>query len=802
MDLDGGGATIYSPPIDVSPLFSHQLEADVKTEALKFNEAYLSITFFDADRSYQETYESSRVTEAPDWERLRIGPVMPKNRDIRFAVIGLHLVPTDRSDLYGSAMFDNLCLARLPRMSLSANRDFNIFFEPKDVEITCDVSGTQRNDHVLCLELIDLSGKTLARSEIRMSDDRPTGTNKNGVIRDVSFERLPSQGGFAGTVTWCPPVKEFGYYHVRASMEGNNGPILQRAISFGVARRHRELAGGEFGWSLPRGEQPLGCDELVDLLEITGVTWVKFPVWGSYRDEAARNRIAHFSDRLNALGIEMVGMLDRPPDELQQAFGNKKHLTVAEVFLAPEVWQPAVDPMLIQLALKVRCWQLGLDSDESFIEFAGLNEKVQEIRTHLRHYGQRTRLVMPWQWMNEIPIGENPPWDCLALSTDPAFTPKELSEYVPTLSGSSEDRAECWVNLAPLPKNKYTVTTRVQDLVLRMLMAKVRNVDAVFLPDPFDPMADVLNADGSPAALFLPWRTTVGMISDCEYLGQLVLPNGSQNHVFARGGEAIIAVWNNRPTVEELYLGEDVRHQDLWGRDIPIRRTGSKQIPKQAISVGPLPTFVTGLNTAIARWRLSLQFEQSGLESVFGRQQVARFTVKNTFAQGVGGEVVVQTPDDWDVKGNRTYIKMATNEEIVRDLSVLFHTDASSGPQRLRLDFNLSADKQYRFSVFRDLQVGLGDFTVELNTWLDDNGRLIVEQTLINKTEQRLNFNCLLFVPGRRRLRQQVLDLKPGRVVNAFILDDGDELIGQKLWLRAEEIDGQRLLNFDITAEP
>jgi hypothetical protein len=49
-----------------------------------------------------------------------------------------------------------------------------------------------------------------------------------------------------------------------------------------------------------------------------------------------------------------------------------------------------------------------------------------------------------------------------------------------------------------------------------------------------------MQVDGTPAELFLPWRTTATAISGGEYLGQMQLPGGSINHVFVRDGEAIL----------------------------------------------------------------------------------------------------------------------------------------------------------------------------------------------------------------------------------------------------------------------
>ena len=59
----------------------------------------------------------------------------------------------------------------------------------------------------------------------------------------------------------------------------------------------------------------------------------------------------------------------------------------------------------------------------------------------------------------------------------------------------------------------------------------------------------------------------------------------------------------------------------------------------------------------------------------------------------------------------------------------------------------------------------------------------------------------MLFAPQRRRQRRYVLDLGPGRDTQAYVLPRGRELIGKTIWLRAEEIGGQRILNYQIVVE-
>src|SRR5262249_26324006 len=139
----------------------------------------------------------------------------------------------------------------------------------------------------------------------------------------------------------------------------------------------------------------------------------------------------------------------------------------------------------------------------------------------------------------------------------------------------------------------------------------------VFVPQPFHDDTGLLNKDGSPGELYIPWRTTATLLGGTQYLGSLPLPGGSVNHVFAREGQAVMVVWNDSPCRETFYLGDDVRQLDLWGRDRAIKTKKSDQIatndpedrPETTIEVGPEPTFLLGLDAGLTRWQIRARFE-------------------------------------------------------------------------------------------------------------------------------------------------------------------------------------------------
>lgn len=805
INLDGGAAAVYSPPIRVHPQFSYVLEGFLKTERLQHDVAYYSVAFMDEHQNRLSSHRSPPLRDATQWRRIRLGPLIPPDAQARFAVVGLHLRPeAEEADLQGAALFDDVWLARVPQVSLHTGSRHNVYTELGNVEITCQVSGVVEPNPEIRFALLDVAGQQVDQWQTRLAGQPQSpapDAGPRGAPHLVDSSRPPwantqaqPQTAYVGSVSWKPSLPGNGFYRVRATMQGSGGSQRRQTISLVVIDPVVNRSAGEFGWSLPQGEHPLPIRTLVGLLIHAGISWVKFPVWFSDHDPELAERLAWFAERLSNDEIELVGVLDQPPPDARKRFGEATRLPAAAVFAEPAVWQPVLDPVMTRLSLKVQWWQLGTDMDTSYVDYPNLPAKIQEVKGHLRRFGQSIRLGIGWHWINGTPAPGDAPWDFLSLSATPPLTSEELKTY---LDGDAYGRAERWVVLQPLSSSQYDVRTRAHDLVVRMLAAKVGGAKRMFLPEPFSPEHGVMNPDGTPGELLLPWRTTALMISGTQRIGSLSLPHGSQNEVLVRGDTAVMVVWNQNPVDEVIYLGEDVRQVDLWGRQTqPASDQG-----RQVIRVGPLPSFVTGLNPAIARWRLSFKFDNDRISSVVGRPQTISYQVSNSFPQGVSGQVRLDTPEVWGPPPAPLRFKLAATEPLSTSFSVTLRGDASSGRQNIRINFDVAADQRYQFSVYRTMDVGLGNISIELSAHVNRDNELVVQQRMINQSEQFVSFNCYLFAPNRRRLRHQVFELGRGTDKRIFVLPRGDQLKGKMIWLRAEEIGGDRVLNYRLKVE-
>jgi hypothetical protein len=788
MSLNGGAAAMASPPIEVGPEFSYVLECRVKTIGLVHNVAYMTLQFFDTQDKELAYHESARVTTTDGWMKLAIEPVAPPAPDSAYAVITLMVVPKGKTDIQGEVLFDDVWLGHMPRMTVLTSGRHNVFAESENFEVTCKISGILEHDPIISFELVDISSRGVDRASQKLK-----GTiveRKNARIERIKGLWRHAIKGFAGEAKWSPASVAPGFYRVMVTMRGRDGLMQQREVTFAVVRPERPLPNGEFGWSLPRGEHPLELNQMADLLGHAGVSRVKFPVWHSANDLARGNKLVRFAERLGELNISIVGLLSEPPADIRGHFGTGKELYAANVFTSePELWYRSLEPTMTRLSSKINWWQLGFDQDSSFDGFPGAEAAVRGVKRQLEQFGQQAHLGVGWRWVSDVPTVADPPWEALALSAEPPLTDTELDAY---LVASRERGSQRWVVLEPLPRERYTMEVRAADLVQRMIAAKFGGAEAVFVPDPFNSQHGLMNEDGSPGELFLTWRTTSLALSGATYLGQIPMPGGSQNRIFSRANDAVMVVWNVKPTQEELYFGKEIEVIDVWGR----RSTPPVDQGRSKIAVGPLPTFITGVSAPIMRLGMDFAFTVQRLPNVYGKPHRSGFVVTNHFPQGMGGTITLNLPAEWRRKIKPFAIKLATGESRTYPFDIVIPIDANSGPQNIRVDFDIQVDEHYQFSLDRQIEVGLGDVTIDVTTSVTPAGVLVVKQEMTNNTDQVVDFKCYLSAPNERRMQSQVYRLGRGKDVKFYRYPNGHELLGKTLYLKAEEVDGLRTLNY------
>ena len=810
IDLNGAAAVAYSPTIDVSPLYSYVLEGQLKTEGLDFDRAFISLTLLDKKRRRLSTSYSEKLKVSDGWKKIRIGPIVPPNEDVRGAVIGLHLEPdggsgiSDDEDMTGAALFDDIWLARLPRMSLTNQSPSGVFTDPAKVRVDCRASGFTQRAPLVEFFLEDVNGKQIAKQECELVTAGMT-RHAESLLDVLSDDPVGRQG----TAQWKPPVTEPGFYRVYAEMKGMEhlkAIHRRQQLTFVVIDPRRSEPRGEFGWNLPRGDRPLPLSVLNRLLGRMGVSYVKYPLWyGRQRDENEIEELYRFAVRLNSQGIGLIGVLDNPPPEVLENMAEKNNIQAADIFTSSAaLWLPSIEAVLTRFANRVKWWQLGSDRDTSFVDCVDLDANLAKVKDELDRVDHDITLGISWNWMNQLPqADQGQSWRFTSLSAQPPLTHGELKSYLShnarqtAADDAAFERSKLWVVLQPIAKDRYSRETRIDDLVRRMMAAKINGADAVSLTDPFDQQHGLFDAAGMPGELLLPWRTTAGVLDGSRYAGQIQLPNRSHNRIFSRADKDVMVVWNETPSEEVIYLGKEVHQIDVWGRRIAPRLDGHRQI----IRVGPTPSFVVGLNKNICRWRMGFEFQRQRIASIFGRSHGNACRFENTFAGGVSGRMQLVMDPSWKIRPNSMPFHLAQGEDIELPFTLMLPFDAVTGSYKVRIDCQLQTEEAWRFSIYRRIQIGLGDVFIKHYTELDDEGNLRVNQRFVNNSKHRVSFRCQLSAPGRQRMGTRLSNMPRGSNTKTYVLPNGKELIGKTIWLRASEIDGQRKLSYKFVVE-
>ncbi len=777
--LDGGAALAKSPPVKIDDRHDYLFEVDVQTQGLTFDDAFISVIFLDADERELARAVGEHVGGDTPWKTVRIGPTVAPSTAL-YAVIALSVEPRERPGLTGTARFDNVWAGRVPRMDLELVPGGAYLSAGRSVRAICRTSGTAVAERDVEFEVTDGLGRVLASERKQLAPN-------------------PEDSGHAAQ--WNVPLEGAGYYRVRARMMGSAGPVHMRERTVVLLPRGNAGFKGEFGWTLEDAERSLSLAELANIASEAGIHWLKFPLWYGDEDASRVDRLMWFSDRLNSQGIEIVGLLHEPPTAIRQNLAIEGRLTAAAVFSQdPQVWYPPLETVMARLSLKVRWWQLGQETDTSFTGYPSLVEKLTLVKQQFDLIGQGANLGIGWSWLESDPEASNPPWRFLARSSEPLLSSDELGAYLDAAPPAAQGRGRVrqWVSIEPVPVDRYTSQARTADLVQRLVAAKAHGADAIFFRNPIGGSAGLVHEDGTPGELFLPWRTTALALTGGRYLGALDLPDGARGEFFAKGTDTIMVLSSPVPVTETVYLGENVRQHDCWGKPLPVEETPQGQ----RLSAGPLPTFVTGVNRAVAAWRLDFRFSSEQLASSFGVPLANGFRLTNVLDHGAGVRVRIVPPAGWKVTPESLDLRLAAGETAEPALAFILPSRANSGPQTVRVDVAIQGDRPVEFSLFRTLEVGSPDLRLEAASYLNEEGELEVEQRLINRSAEIVNFRCYLSAPNRRRLRSQALGVAHGENVQTYRLADGKSLVGQPLSVRAEEIEGDRVLNYTFVAQP
>lgn len=655
-----------------------------------------------------------------------------------------------------------------------------------------------RSPYTLRMKILDSRGAIVDQTTFSLEASLPEQT----ASIDNSAERRDPK-------SWKLKPKEYGYYRVQSALERDGVVILEKNTSFAVIELTDQVRRGEFGWSIQKNVSKMSPRELADVAAQAGISWLKHPVWKTAyaEDQQEAVMVAEMFDRLAHRGITPVGLLSDPPTSIRKKFA-RDWTGISEIFALPRSsWAPWLEPVIARYSSNVQHWQLGGDDDTSFVGMDALPDTILNVKREFDRIGRNTQIGIRWNWKTPLPDRRRMLQSFLSFDDinpdveegdeEKPLRPMTGRELIERLQSTPRSNFPRWILVEPQTGN-LTSDERGADLVKRMVSAKIGGADAIFATNIFDTEYGLLHPVGSPSVLFLPWRTTALALQGARFLGSFNLPGGSTNYVFAHEDEVVLVVWNEDGDVtEEIYLGEQSRVMsiDLWGRR---RRTPIDDASKrQIIKVTKVPQIIRGCSRPVALWRLAAQFQEQRLPSATGQHPNA-ILGHNTFSQGLTGRATINVPPEWEIEPSSWEFPLGPGEQFSLPMVLTIPANTSLGNAVLTIDFELDADTLHKFRVHRPIEIGLGDVFMHVIDRKLPDGRVEIEQIIVNRTnpEEVLNFNCSLFARGNRRQKKRVTRLGNGKNQKRYYLPHATAQRGSELWLRAEQVDGRRVLNY------
>ncbi|MCC7337908.1 MAG: hypothetical protein IT422_22700 [Pirellulaceae bacterium] len=818
ISMDGGAAELVSPMFPMQNRYSYALQAEVSCQELDGHTAWVELQLLDDSEQVLQVLRTNAIEGTVDWQTLATQIASSPSSDLRYGRVHIKVEPHSSTVLKGIARFDSLRVYRMPRLSLSTQLPFYVAQPGEEFQVNCMAMGIREHNSRVRFELCNHVGELIRDETIELNISEPPASESIAESR-LSHAYSPAaqraeidakppyyvsahvgRRAVDGHANWNLKLDEPGLYRVKVNL-GREGVHAQlREILIGVMSPQPVQPAGPFGWSLSEFGQRLSVEEVPEMVRRFGAGWIKMPVWFDPNDTVTADRLVALIERLQGLGTEVVGVLGQPPQSLKESFGDSSdHLYAVNIFRDPADWEPALEPVLTRIGMKIAWFQIGNDHDNSFVNKPKLAETIANIRTRMQSFSQELKLALTWTWNDPAPEATAVPWTAIQFANSPQLTAAELENYVSHQASGSE----LWVTLDPLEAAKYPLVERVRDLTERMVATKRSQVTAAFVVDPLRPELQLFTKRKTIGEMLIPWHSLVSSIGAAAYAGSIEFPGGSTNHFFTRhresGDETLALLWNDVPTDEQIDLGGQLQARDVWGKSIPLRTVQTERgTSEQQIRVGPWPIFVHGVDLNIVRFHQQFELQLKNMDNALSVAQTIPVSIANTLPQNAIGKVTVVSSSLLNGERSESPLQLSSGVQQFKSLPVFIRNDASAGSHRLRFDFDLVANKPYNFSIYRTLVLGMGDIELIWDTTRREDDWLELRVEIRNNTEDSATFDCKLFPAGRPYQRFRLDESKPGNTVQEMRIRLNQVERGSEAWLRCEQIGSGRVLNYRI----
>jgi hypothetical protein len=792
LDINGGSIGFHYVGRDISVRTNsdYLIVAWCKTTGLHDSRAYLTARYLDRKGSpLPGTERRSELVGGPrasgDWVPLTLG--LPGNvPDSRYIGLSLWLTQAsvwdtsprplrsvEQRDIKGTAWFDDIAVYRLPRVSLRSGHPGNTFRDGEAVSLYAEVSDPDGLNLSAKLAIRAADGRLVEQRSvaIRTTETAPADPN---VYRDLPVGAYTAELTVGSDDGANLVRRQLRFLRLAAPIS----PPADVGQNFGVILR-------SMGPALLPGQR--------ELLQNLRPEMVKVPVW-SPRHAAGLSgedpAIDRYLEVIAETHADPVGVLmDEMPGEKQASSVSVRPM-LELLSEDPLGWKPLVAGLWSRYAGLIHVWQLGDDGDESVFLADEYPRVIPVLYREMKTLMSQPLIasVISTQYSpGTQPLAD---YDSVMLTeaADPDDTERQLQPFL------GKDLAHTWITVEASPEADYTRIERLSGLCRRLAEAYFQKTGAVFMMAPWDVQVDLLSAQVDPREDYIIFRTVADVLGGTTPVSRTTIDGQAHCLLFDRYNRAVAMVWDPYAPPEGrkhvLMLGEDAEQVDLWGNRKRLESLGSRRI----VRIGPVPTFI--INTPTWLMEFCRQFVLAPPIVDFSFDAYERTVVfRNTYHEPMSGFLRLIAPPDWDVRPNRLPFALQPNEEFRAAVQIRFPVNAEAAVTPLVGEFEIDADRRYRIITPAWFELGLENIDVDVDVYRLGK-RAIVQQSMTNRTTHPISFEGYVVAPARRRISRRFVNILPGQSTRKeFVIDDAGDLIGKKIRVGLNELQGSRIWN-------
>jgi hypothetical protein len=482
---------------------------------------------------------------------------------------------------------------------------------------------------------------------------------------------------------------------------------------------------------------------------------------------------------------------------LGQAIGGDQWFRLNDA--PPDTWQPELAYLVARHANHLDRWQFGADKDAAdFVKDPHIRQVYDLLYSEFAKMVVKPDLAMPWPaWYD---LGGNLP-ATVALSVPPDVLPSQLPLYIQDIRGHQGHNLSLSLQLLD---QRYGRNVQIRDLAQRVVYALAGGASRIDLPLPFTVRKIGNRVTPEPRELLLIIRTLLTQLSGATFEGKI--PNDSDVDIFLfdRDGQGVMVIWNRDQddTVKQLALnlGDHPNRVDLWGNVTPLVVAGNADSSTVNIDVGPMPFFLTDIDSVAAQMRASVGIDRPLLESSFTPHS-RRVHFSNPSQSTISGSVKLQGPKGWVLTPSVFNFTLNPGEVFDHELSIEFPYNSFAGSKAINATFDIQGEKDTNFTVPILVNLGLSDVGMRTLA-LRDKGDLLVQQMISNYGDKPINYTAFAVYPGQPRQERLVTNLGPGRtIIKLYRFNAVHFIPNAKVRSGLREQEGTRILNDEAAVQ-